>query len=256
MTKDKKIIFACAVRNCSSYIDSIYKNIEKLSKQFLSYKIIFVESDSQDNTFFKLSVLQSIDENVEVICLGNLEPHLPQRTDRIAFARNKYLETVENKYKDYDYLCVFDCDDRNIEDISIDGFLSNFIYTNWDMICANQEKKYYDLWALRHPYWMPDDLIKKIYADKPPFISQEDANNMYSHSKRIHIDKKHPPFQVQSAFGGMALIKINSIQGSRHHGHYDNGWPLCEWVPFCLGLNKGNNNILINPAFINGKGDE
>lgn len=255
MTQDKKIVFACAVRNCEYYLNKVYSNISKFTTHFNEYKIVFSESDSQDNTTQAINELKQKDHNIDLLSLGNLDYYIPQRTCRIAYARNAYLEHIQKNYSNYDYLCVFDCDDRSSEEITIDAFFSNFKYDGWDMICANQENKYYDLWALRHPYWMPVDLIKTIYVDKPSFISQKDANNMYSHSRRIHIDKNHPPFQVQSAFGGMAIIKIESIKGAKHIGYYENGMETCEWVSFCLSLNKGHNKILINPAFINGKGD-
>lgn len=255
MTEDKKIVFSCAVRDCGKYIDLIYQNLIKFTPYFSNYKFVFAESDSTDDTVSKLIELRKKDENVKSIHLGTLQHKLYHRTDRIATARNAYLDYVQTHYSDYDYLCVFDCDDRSSEEITLDAFFSNFKYEGWDMICANQENIYYDLWALRHPYWMPVDVLKTVFMDRPSFISLGDANKMWSLSRRIHIDKNHPPIKVDSAFGGMAIIKIKSITNSRHIGHYETGEPNIEWLSFCLGLNNGNNNILINPAFINGKGD-
>jgi hypothetical protein len=99
-----------------------------------------------------------------------------------------------------------------IRDINENNVFSNFNYDNWDMMCANQENKYYDLWALRHEYWMPFDLIEQINFKRPSFISFDDANNMFSHARRIHIDRHNRPIKVESAFGGMAIVKIKSIK--------------------------------------------
>lgn len=253
--RDERIIFACAIRNCEKYLNAVYSNIFNLASLFKEYKIIFIESDSSDKTLDVLKHLQSLNSNIEVVSLGNLEEQYSARTDRISIARNCYLDYVEFKYVDYDLLCMFDADDRSAYKIDPACFLSNFKYDNWDMICANQEQKYYDLWALRHEYWMPFDLIKHINLDRPAFISHTDANNMFSHARRIHIDRHHLPIKVESAFGGMGIVKIKSIKNARHIGRDENGLPWCEWVPFCRKLNNGEASIFINPNFINGIGD-
>lgn len=253
--RQEKIIFACAIRDCEKHIISVYNNILNLAKLFAEYRIIFIESDSKDSTLQFLANLKENDKNVEFISLGNLSSKFEERTERIAAARNTYLDLVESNYPTWDILCPFDADDRSTYPIDINDFLSNFKYSGWDMICANQKNKYYDMWALRHYYWMPFDVIRWMTLERPYFIKYKDAQNMCSHSRIIHIDEMYPPIKVDSAFGGMALIKISSIKGARHKGLYEDGWPCCEWVPFCKSLNGGNAKIYINPKFINGLGD-
>jgi hypothetical protein len=253
--REEKIVFACAIRNCAHHLNDVCANILNLALHFKEYKIIFIESDSSDNTLEGLRYFQSLNSNIEIVSLGQLEPHYPARTDRIAIARNSYLDIVESEYINYDLLCMFDADERSGSKIDPACFLSNFNYDNWDMICANQEKKYYDLWALRQEYWMPFDLIEQINFKRPSFISFDDANNMFSHARRIHIGRHHEPIKVDSAFGGMAIVKIKSIKNARHTGRNENGFPWCEWVPFCKNLNNGKANIFINPNFINGVGE-
>ena len=253
--RNERIIFACAVRNCEQYLNAVCSNIFNLGSLFKEYKIIFVESDSSDRTIEILKYFQSLNSNIEIVSLGNLEKDYPSRTDRISIARNCYLDLVEFKYADYDLLCMFDADDRSSYKIDPECFLSNFDYSEWDMMCANQEQRYYDLWALRHEYWMPFDLIKHINPDRPAFITHSDANNMFSHARRIHIARHHLPIKVESAFGGMGIVKIKSIKNARHTGRDETGLPWCEWVPFCRKLNNGEASIFINPNFINGIGD-
>jgi hypothetical protein len=86
-------------------------------------------------------------------------------------------------------------------------------------------------------------------------MSYNTANNIFSLSRQIIIPRDHSPIKVESAFGGMALVKIPSIKGARHSSRDEDGEEYCEWVPFCKSLNNGNANIYINPAFINGKGN-
>ena len=252
--REEKIIFASAIRNCEKYLNSVCSNILNLASQFKEYKIIFIESDSSDRTLEGLKYFQSLNSNIEITSLGNLEQQFPIRTDRISIARNKYLDIVESKYQDYDLLCLFDSDDISSDPIDPQSLLSNLNYDNWDMMCANQENKYYDLWALRHPIWMPFDLIKQL-RHKPSFMSYDTANQIFSLSRQIVIPRNHSPIKVDSAFGGMALVKISSIKGARHSSRDEDGEEYCEWVPFCKALNKGNAKIYINPAFINGKGN-
>lgn len=252
--REEKIVFACAIRNCALHLNNVCANILNLALHFKEYKIIFIESDSSDNTLEGLRYFQSLNSNIKIVSLGQLEPQYPARTDRIAIARNTYLDIVESEYINYDLLCMFDADDRSSDPIDSFALLSNLNYNNWDMMCANQENKYYDLWALRHPIWMPFDLIKQL-RNKPSFMSYNTANNIFSLSRQIIIPRDHPPIKVESAFGGMALVKIPSIKGARHSSRDEDGEEYCEWVPFCRSLNNGNANIYINPAFINGKGN-
>jgi len=253
--RKEKIIFACAIRDCEQYITKVYNNIVNLAKLFSEYKIIFIESDSKDATVHALLNLKHYDHNVEFVCLGQLQQTINSRTDRIALARNTYLDLVRSNYSDWDLLCMFDADDRSVHKINEENFLDNFNYNDWDMICANQENKYYDLWALRHDYWMPTDLIRMMTIDRPNFISYNDAGNMFSHSRRIHIPKNAGLIKVDSAFGGMAMVKIPSIKNAKCIGHYQDGFPCCEWVPFCKTLNNGEAKIYINSKFINGPGE-
>ena len=251
MKIEKSIIIAGAICNASREIPLIFKNIESISKIFSKVKCILVESDSADNT---IEVLKGIkdkytDIDIEVFSFGNLRSKIPYRTGRIATARNFYLDRVESDYLDYDYLLVLDFNESNTDELDINGVISNFNYDDWDMICANQEQIYYDLWALRHPVWMPFDCWD--WYDAPSFMNRDQIHNIYVKSRFIHIDKTHKLIKVQSAFGGSAFIKIKSIQGARHSSLNERGNEACEWISFCERLNNKTSNIYINPSFIN-----
>ena len=246
-----KLIIAAAIRNNAKYLSSIFANINTIANLFSDVKCVFVESDSSDGSLDMLNSFKGTSDQVEVISLGRLEPSMPLRTQRIATARNTYLERAEQLKDNFDLLLVLDTDEVNAEPVDTESILSNFKYSGWDMICANQGHLYYDLWALRHPDWMPFDCWERI-ANRPSFMSPQAAKEIFLGSRFIHIDSRHPPIKVQSAFGGSAFIRINSIKGTRHYG-VNNGMQICEWVPFCQGLNEGKANIFINPQFINQK---
>ena len=249
-----KLIIAAAIRSNGNYLPAIFNNINLISSLFSDVRCIFVESDSSDNSLELLNKFKGNNEKIEIISLGHLQSTMRLRTQRIATARNVYLERTESLKGVYDTLLVLDTDGVNAEQVDTESILSNFRYSDWDMICANQGLLYYDLWALRHPDWMPFDCFERIerILNPPSFISPQVANEISLNSRFIHIDQNHPLIKVESAFGGSAFIRIDSIKGARHCGIHNNK-QICEWVPFCKALNQGNANIFINPRFINQK---
>lgn len=251
--KEKKLVIASTASNCEKFLPNVLNNVLSIAKHFKEIKWLIVESDSTDSTHQLLKTVHN-QVNSEIYSFGNLKQKIWSRTERITRARNHYLNLIEEKYTDYEYLLVLDINPTNIEPINDEAILSNFNTTEqWDMICANQGYLYYDLWALRHPVWMPDDCWLQ-YKYRPSFMSEIDAHRIFIKSRFIHIDKNLPLIPVQSAFGGAAFIKTKSIQGARHeafHKHINE--EVCEWVPFCKSLNKGDSKIFINPKFINQK---
>lgn len=252
MKLDKKIVICGAIRDCEKYLNGLFNNFKIIIDIFSKVDFVFIESDSNDNTLEKLKQL-CIENNLNytIISLGKLEKNIPHRTHRIAIARNTYLDYVEQHYSSYDYVLVMDMDDVNSNNIiKKDSIISNFSHTDWDMICSNQPAAYYDLWALRHDEWMPYDCWRMVTIDRPFFMDSETAYKIFISSRFIKIDENQKLIKVKSAFGGMAFIKISSIGDARHTGIEDN-YVICEWVPFCRKLAKGNANIFINPSFVN-----
>ena len=47
---NKKVVFCIPVRNESSNLKSLFKTLDKLNLKFEDYFIIFVESDSSENS--------------------------------------------------------------------------------------------------------------------------------------------------------------------------------------------------------------
>ena len=249
---DKSIIIAGTVSNSGACIRPVYKNIKKISNWFTRTRCIFIESDSIDNTIEILrQEKQASNIETEVYSFGHLRHTISHRTGRIAAARNLYLDIVEEQYSDYDYLLVLDFNESNIDEIDEESIISNFRYEEWDMMCANQEKFYYDLWALRHPTWMPFDCWNRY--DQPEGFTREELTLYFIKSRFRHIPKDSKLLEVQSAFGGAAFINIKSIKGARHESIDDRGNEACEWISFCNKLNNGKSNIYINPKFINQK---
>jgi len=256
----KSLVIAATLNNAERTLHALYNNILKYSSVFKEARVILTESDSEDGTIDLVTQIDNDLKNqckikdlpyipLDFISLGRLKQQHPLRVERISIGRNTYLDIIENHYSDFDYALFLDADEINSEPISITSILSNFseknLNLNWDMICANCGYKYYDLWALRHPTWMPNDCLEE-FENRPDFMSQQEAFNMFVKSKFIHIPAHSEPIKVDSAFGGAAFVKIPSIKGVRCHHLNENGNECADWPSFCKKLK----NIYINPAFI------
>lgn len=249
MIIDKRLIIAGTARDCAKHLPNILENIKMIASMFKETRCLFTESDSSDNT---VEVLRSFNAVVptEVYPLGNLSQRIPFRVGRISYGRNFYLKILEERYSDFDVVLFLDLDEVNSEPLSPEAVLSCFnTQVEWDMVCANHGDKYYDLWALRHPIWMPFDCWE-MFHHKPRFMTNEDAYNFFIRSRFIHIDENLPFIQVLSAFGGAAFVKIASIQGARHNPINKRGEETVDWVSFCETIKGGKGLIYINPKFI------
>lgn len=256
----KSLVIAATLHNVEKTINELYNNILRYASVFERARIVLTESDSEDATIELVAEINNQLKRqcqkkdlpyipLDFISLGRLKQQHPLRVERISTGRNTYLDIIENHYSDFDYALFLDADEINSEPISMTSILSNFskknLNLNWDMICANCGYKYYDLWALRHPTWMPNDCLEE-FENRPDFMSAQEAFNMFVRSKFIHIPAHSEPIKVDSAFGGAAFVKIPSIKGVRSHHLNENGNECADWPSFCKKLK----NIYINPAFI------
>jgi hypothetical protein len=249
---NENLIISGIVRNNAHYLPNIFRNIKNISALFKNVKCIFVESDSTDNSLDLLNEFSKVEKNVEIISMGKLQNIMPYRTQRTSFCRNVYLEKIKQLKEEYSLCLMMDMDDVNSYPIDKKSILSNFNYSEWDMITANNPDGYYDIWALRHTQWMPYDCWKAV-GTRPSFMSNEEAINIHVRSRIIKIDVNHPLIEVQSAFSGMAFVKTNSIKNAKFIGlENDNGniREVVEWINFCETLNEGNAKIFINPRFV------
>ena len=141
-----------AVKNCGSYLNKVFENVEKIGSLFDDYKIILYYDQSNDNT---LEILKQYKErNPRLIFYNNKTPISEFRTHRLAHARNECIKMVYEIYPDYPYFIMMDFDDVCSQDIKID-VLKKHLYTNeWDALSFNKSH-YYDIWALSvKPYFI------------------------------------------------------------------------------------------------------
>src|SRR3954451_12272051 len=104
-----KAVFAGCARSCAPFLDGVLANIEALGSIYDAFEVIIVENDSVDDTRRRLQEFASSRTNVRLIDADGLDKLHPRRGDRLAVARNLYMDVVrEAYYSDCDDLVVID----------------------------------------------------------------------------------------------------------------------------------------------------
>ena len=244
---DYKVIIAGCCRDVESYISNSIKIINDIGNNFKDYTVIIYENDSSDNTRNILTKLKKA--NYYYIFEDDI--NIPKRTERISRGRNKILEKLFeiNKTKYHDFLIMIDLDDRIQSGKIIDTINTCFTYKDWDVLTANSSIKYYDIWAYRKKGEKETDCWIDFDNDVENGMSSDDAYN-----KNVGIFLKPKPISnnlisVESAFGAVAVYKIESIGDCRYEG-IRNGNEICEHVPFHECLIKNNKKIFINTKML------
>jgi hypothetical protein len=248
------ILVAGIVRNVASTIERDVTVIEKALREFRSVKWFLVESDSADKTVDHLTSLSSRKENFRFTTLGQIQKVGVPRTVAMAQARNRYLQEIRGNfdYQDIDLLAISDFNGLNNK-LTDDAVSSCFQMENWDACFANQSGRYYDIWALRHPLWSPNDCWQQLSFYRRYNKFPEFALAASIRSRMIRIPRKSAWIEVDSAFGGFALYRPEAIGNAEYRGLAEDGNTVCEHVPFHAQMRANQKKLFINPQLINTK---
>jgi hypothetical protein len=234
---------------------TIEKDIQTIDLAFAkaaSKNWLIIESDSEDKTLNKLKELCS-DPSKDFISMGALQPKYPKRSERIAICRNRYLDEIKTnpKYYKIDYVVVADLDGINTK-LTPEAVLSCWhLDEDWDACFANQSEAYYDVWALRHKLWSPNDCWAQYKFLLSNGKSKHAALNAAVHSRMIKLNKNLNPIKVDSAFGGLGIYKKNTFIQSEYIGITEHGDEICEHVTFHKNLCRNGFKLFIAPKLIN-----
>ena len=244
------LIVGC-VKDVENEFCGEFDNLVKATAKFKNRFYLFVESDSNDKTCQILSKYKNDINNFEFISLGKIKNNFKFRCQRIAHCRNAYVKEINtNKvYENVDYIMVVDLDGINslLNEKSIH---SCFVRNDWHGVFANQKKAYYDIYALRHKYWSPNDCRLELnFFDK--YRKSRSFNYWHSvYSKMIEIPENSEWIEVSSAFGGAGIYKRECFVNNLYVGEEENE-EVCEHVSFNKTIIKQGFNLYINPNFIN-----
>lgn len=196
------------VRNCGTFLDKVFANIEKIGTLFDDYQILVFYDESTDNTLDKLKEYQT--KNNRLRFYINRRLISKYRTHRLAFARNFCLNYVKSlDLNEYPYFIMMDFDDVNCKEV-YPNILSKYLSRNdWDALSFNTSPKYYDIWALSiypycfsyihfnntdtNSYHIVQNFIEKKLSKLPPgkllrSISSFNGFSIYRTSKFLHTN--------------------------------------------------------------------
>ncbi len=247
------VIVGCA-RDVAKHLPNTLKNIEAIATVFEQVAYVFVENDSTDSTKADLRRwLKTRSGRGHLLNLDGAAARIPKRTERLAKARNAYINYVrKSRYRDFDYLVVFDFDDVNSSPIKPDEVRSavEFLEKTGEAqaVFSNSIPFYYDIWALRHPDCCPYDCWAEVRAEG--HLSRSEAIAHYVHKRQIAIPPETSPIRVDSAFGGIGIYRMTAAKSASYHGLNANGNETCEHVTFNRDVGKSG-SLYIFPALRN-----
>jgi hypothetical protein len=248
-----EIVILGICRNVEADLAADIARLQTAFNDFSRVHFRIVESDSSDNTIGILDSLQKNNSRFKFQTLGELERVIANRWERIAFCRNTCLQILidDQDLKSVKYFAVADLDGVNSL-LDRNSILSCWIRDDWDICTANQSAPYYDVFALRHKTWSPNDCweyeanLKKMGVN--PILAREQA--IY---KRQRVIPPHSDWiEVDSAFGGLAIYRLGILGEAKYIGKLSDGSIVCEHVPFHESLKSQGAKIFINPLLING----
>jgi hypothetical protein len=251
------ILVAGVARNCER---TIRHDVQRLQAAFggcHQLQWLIVESDSSDKTLTCLELLERDIQGFQFRSLGYLAESLPIRTERIAHCRNAYLDELNSNplYSAIDYVAIADLDGVN-RLITMKGVVSCWTRQDWDVCTASQRGPYYDIWALRHPLWSPNDCWRQYKFLCECNVQRELAAWVSRYAKMITIPETSEWIAVDSAFGGLAIYRRAILTDACYRGIDDDNEPICEHVWLHYQLRATGARIFINPRLINTAGTE
>jgi FkbM family methyltransferase len=213
---------------------------------------VFVENDSRDGTKERLGEWLSAHPCAALLNLDGLAASEQSRTARLARARNSYLDYLKGSpYETYDDLIVLDMDDANVRPLDLAAFAAaaELLHAEDQTVgvFASSLPVYYDIWALRHPKWCPNDCWAEVRGHQG---TKAEAIDRYVFSRQIVIQPDEPPIPVASAFGGLGIYRLTKVLAHRYVGTNADGTEVCEHVALNLELSR-NGNLFIFPALQN-----
>lgn len=254
----RRLIFVGTIRNCAVHLPKIVDQLLKIAPPDVEISFFIVESDSTDNSLAVLTDMAKKIDNFRFISLGSPSLKIPSRVARICYCRNVYLEYLSSIAKKDGAsevkntgVAIMDFDEVNL-DITID-FNKVFTFLGAKKIATASQRRYYDLYALRHKYLCPNDVFRERE------VLEVLSSKLIAHYKTVllrqfRMPTTFAPIIVNSAFGGLAFYPLNCFGHNILYStdKYGDGGYTCEHVNFNRRLSSRNYSIYIVDFIRNG----
>jgi len=249
----KPIIIVGIVKDIGNTLKSDINNLSQALGFFNDIHWFLVESNSSDNSRKILAELKNSYPNFNYKSIIVDSSCSALRTESMATARNTYLAHLRDKVSpaEFPYVVIADFNLLNNK-LSKESVLTSWLRNDWDIVTANQGGPYYDIWALRHPIWSPNDCWEQHNFIRNYVKFPEAAITFAIRSRMLKIPKKTEWIEVDSAFGGFAIYKTRWLLSQANYtGTDESGRAICEHVNFHKKLKEAGARIFINPGMIN-----
>jgi hypothetical protein len=207
----------CIVMNTTENLETISQNLVELQMLFDKSFVVFVTS----------SDVKSIEwcrqhRNSLTLVSSYMEEYKK---------RNMYLKFVHENRSRFEYMMVVDPLISLTTKINPESF--NFFKKNVDfnVMCANQTYKYYDIESLV-------DGKRQVYT-----IENLEAKKRKIKQYQVHIPKNTGLIPVSSAFGGFAVYKIDVLEPN-------NKYTTDNHISFNLNISTTRSKMYIDPSFL------
>jgi len=231
-----KFILAGCVRNCESYIDNVFKNIEKICHTIHVEKIVIAYDISHDKTLLEL-IKQKKRLSTDIEILINKNALSPHRTQNISNARNKLLHYIYNYPTIIDKFIMMDFDDVCAQPINIDVFKQSLLL-DADCITFNN-KNYYDFWALS----LDNYQFSAWHLNKPHKYLKAARNYLLEKFS----DTQNEYIECDSAFNGFGIYNVASFKNCSYQAYMDHTYYDKNKLDFIKKTLQVNINIHMPP---------
>jgi hypothetical protein len=256
----RRIIFAGPARDVAPFLEGVTRNIEAFATRFAAWAVVMVENDSRDDSKARLRAWMEKARGLGAVraVLIDMDGLAAQteRTNRIAAARNRILQEIEQdaELSRFDLLAMMDMDIPNSYPARPEKFAAaaGFLEDHEDVaaVFPNQLPLYYDLWTLREKNWCPGDCWDEVAAAAPS-LGAEAAIAKYVYDRQIYLDPARPPLEVDSAFGGIGIYRLSAVLGRRYAGLKPDGTAASDHVALHETIRREGGRFFILPGFLN-----
>jgi hypothetical protein len=245
--KSLPLVICGCCRDVEAHLPQVLESMHAIGKQFREYRIVIFENDSRDAT---RRILEDGRHRFPEIVTLLLEDNMasPKRTERLAYIRNRLLETARSIDPGNEGLLLM----MDMDDVAGEGTLAETIHTcfdypyeSWDALAANRRFVYYDIWALRIRQHIEFD-----FAEMCARFPSIEGHRKYFLRFRRQIRTSDRLLPVLSAFGGAALYKMSALQGKQYVGLNAGGGEVCEHLSLHAQMIAEGDRIFINTRMV------
>ena len=256
-------LVGCVREAAAKLTSTMFPLLSALAIQFAAHEVSIYENDSADKTRdVLLQWLSQPSGGIHARSLilplsGEIASRYPERTDRIAHCRNTLMRHALQRSRRWHgktasaFVVVLDLDcKRPVAPTPLAMAVMSMLRSHeWDVLAGNSKPglDYYDLWALRSKtLGMEYDCWRDRQA-----MARFGSCDAYE----MRLDQKAPPFEVDSAFNGLAIYRVSSLlREERREDNHKKWWQqyLDRWPSVAAAMADGSGSDSAAPCMYDG----